>query len=157
MRDRDQVVMVGSMATNKTVDRQTETESQSWVLSAAQSYKGAQGLVYVPGVSAETFGTRGLWLGTVVLAAGGRTKSHVHTEHESALYMATGEQVEVWTGDRLGHCEQMHPGDYLYVPPGLLHVAVNRTRVDALFVVARTDPHEHESVTLRPEFDHLVD
>jgi len=47
-------------------------------------------------------------------------------------------------------------GDYLYVPAGVPHVAVNRSETAAFFVGARTDPHEQESVVLRPELDELV-
>jgi uncharacterized RmlC-like cupin family protein len=35
-------------------------------------------------------------------------------------------------------------------------VAVNRSEMPAFFVGARTDPHEQESVVLRPELDELV-
>jgi uncharacterized RmlC-like cupin family protein len=55
------------------------------VVRAGQAYEGKQGPNYTPGVSAETVGSLGLWLGSVTLpAAGGRTKAHVHDGHESA-------------------------------------------------------------------------
>ena len=123
------------------------------VVSAAPAYAGKQGLDYSPGVSAETVEARALWLGTVVLPPGGRTNAHIHESHESAFYMVSGDTVEVWTGDRLQHREVMRPGDYLYIPPGLAHVAVNRSETAAFFVGARTDPNEQESVVLRPELD----
>jgi uncharacterized RmlC-like cupin family protein len=49
-----------------------------------------------------------------------------------------------------------HPGDYLYIPAGVAHVAVNRTAMPAVFVGARTDPNEQESVVLRPDLDARV-
>ena len=55
------------------------------VVPAGESYRGKQGPAYTPGVSAETVGSLGLWLGSVVLPPGGRTKAHVHESHESAL------------------------------------------------------------------------
>ncbi len=97
-----------------------------------------------------------MWLGTVVLPSGGRTTCHVHDLHESALYMVEGDEVELWTGDRLENREVVHPGDYLFVPPGLPHVAINRTGSDALFVAARTDPDEQETVRCLPELDSLI-
>ena len=87
---------------------------------------------------------------------GGRTKAHVHENHESAFYMMSGDEVELWTGDELEHREVARPGDYLYVPAGVPHVAVNRSESPAVFVGARTDPNEQESVVMRPDLDARV-
>ncbi len=49
-------------------------------------YRGKQGLNYTPGVSAETVGSRAIWLGTVTLPPrGGRTRAHLHESHETVL------------------------------------------------------------------------
>ena len=87
---------------------------------------------------------------------GGRTKAHVHENHESAFYMMSGDEVELCTGDELEHREVARPGDYLYVPAGVPHVAVNRSESPAVFVGARTDPNEQESVVMRPDLDARV-
>ena len=87
---------------------------------------------------------------------GGRTKAHVHENHESAFYMMSGDEVEFCTGDELEHREVARPGDYLYVPAGVPHVAVNRSESPAVFVGARTDPNEQESVVMRPDLDARV-
>ena len=126
------------------------------VVPAGQSYVGKQGLTYSPGVSAETVGSEGLWLGSVPVPPGARTKAHIHEHHESGFYMVSGDEVELWTGDDLQHRELAHKGDYLYIPAGVPHVAVNRSSEPALFVGARTDPHEQESVVMRPDLDALV-
>lgn len=126
------------------------------VVRAAPAYAGKQGLNYSPGVSAGTVDSQALWLGSVELPPGGRTNAHVHESHESAFYMVGGDTVEVWTGERLEQREEMAPGDYLYIRPGLAHVAVNRSETPAFFVGARTDPNEQESVVLRPELDKLI-
>src|ERR687894_3229219 len=124
------------------------------VVRAGQSYEGKQGPNYTPGISAETVGARALWLGSVTLPPrGGRTKAHVHENHESAFYFVSGDEVELYTGDQLEHREVARPGDYLYIPAGVPHVAVNRSDVPAVFVGARTDPNEQESVIMRPELD----
>ena len=74
------------------------------VVHAGEPYRGRQKLDYAPGVSAETVGSQALWLGSVTLPPnGGRTKAHLHENHESALYMVSGEEVEVYTGERLEH------------------------------------------------------
>ncbi len=110
------------------------------VVPAGRSYAGEQGLDYTPGVSAQTVGSAGLWVGTVVIPPGGRTRAHVHDHHESAFFLAVA-----------------RPGDYLYIPPGVPHVAVNRSQdTPAVFVGARTDPNEQESVVMRPGLDARV-
>ena len=127
------------------------------VVHAGASYEGKQGPAYTPGVSAETAGAQKLWLGSVTLPPGGRTKAHVHEGHESAFYCVSGEAVELCTGDRLEHREPARAGDYLYIPAGVPHVAVNRSETaPAVFVGARTDPNEQESVVMRPDLEALV-
>ena len=61
------------------------------------------------------------------------------------LLMYSGEELEVK--------EICRPGDFLYIPAGLPHVAVNRSQTPAFVVAARTDPNEQESVVLRPDLD----
>jgi len=135
--------------------RSTEATRGS-VVRAGDRYRGKQGLDYTPGVSAETVGAQALWLGSVTLPPGGRTRAHIHEQHESAFYMVSGDEAELWTGEELQHRDLAHPGDYLYIPAGVPHVAVNRTTTPAVFVGARTDPNEQESVVLRPELDARV-
>ena len=127
------------------------------VVRAGERYEGRQGPDYTPGVSAESVGSRALWLGSVTLPpAGGRTKAHLHENHESAFYMISGGEVEVYTGEHLEHRDVAHAGDYFYFPAGVPHVAVNRGETPAVFVGARTDPNEQESVVMRPELNEKV-
>src|SRR5215831_17831171 len=124
------------------------------VVPSGTSYAGKQGPNYTPGISAQTVGAERLWLGSVVLPPGGRTRAHVHEHHESAFYMLSGEEAELWTGERLQVCALAHPGDFLYIPAGVTHVAVNRSAtIPAVFVGARSDPNEQESVILQPDLD----
>jgi len=137
--------------------KSARTENLGGVVRGGELYRGKQGLDYTPGVSAETVGSRALWLGSVTLPpAGGRTKAHIHEQHESAFYMISGEEVDVYTGEQLEHREVAHAGDYLYFPAGVPHVVVNRSEAPAVFVGARTDPNEQESVVMRPELDEKV-
>ena len=127
------------------------------VVRAGESYQGKQGPNYTPGISAGSVGSRALWLGSVTLPPrGGRTKAHIHENHESAFYMLSGDEVELWTGEQLEYREVARAGDYLYIPAGVPHVAVNRGETPAVFVGARTDPNEQESVVMRPELDAKV-
>ncbi len=127
------------------------------VVRAGESYEGKQGPNYTPGISAETVGALRLWLGSVTLPPhGGRTRAHIHENHESAFYLVSGSEVELYSGDHLQHREVAYPGDYLYIPAGVAHVAVNRGELPAVFVGARTDPNEQESVVMRPDLDESV-
>ena len=130
--------------------------SKGCVLKAAPGYKAEQGSHYAPGISAETVDSRALWFGMVSLASGQRTKAHMHERHETAFYFLSGEEVELWTGDRLQHCETAHPGDYIFIPAGVPHVAVNRGSAPAVFVGARNEPTAQGNVIMHPELDAAV-
>lgn len=70
--------------------------------------------------------------------------------------MTAGKEIEIWSGGKLERCEQVRLGDYLFIPAGVPHVAVNRSTEDAEFIGARTDPAANKSVVLRPELDDMV-
>ncbi len=62
------------------------------VVRAGESYHGKQGLDYTPGVSTQSVGSQAIWLGSVTLPPhGGRTKAHLHENHETALYLISAE------------------------------------------------------------------
>jgi uncharacterized RmlC-like cupin family protein len=126
------------------------------VVRGGEPYRSEQGTVYAPGVSAETVDAQAVFLGIVTLAPGHRTKAHVHERHESAFYLLSGEEVELWSGERLEHREVARPGDYLYVPADVAHVAVNRGATPAVFVGVRNEPTAQESLLMRPELDARV-
>ena len=127
------------------------------VVRAGEAYHGKQGLDYTPGVSAQSVGSQGIWLGSVTVPPhGGRTKAHLHENHETALYLISADEVELWTGEQLEHREIARAGDYIYIPAGVPHVAVNRTETPMAFIAARTDPNEQESVLMRPDLEAKV-
>jgi uncharacterized RmlC-like cupin family protein len=123
---------------------------------SGSGYRAEQGSDYQPGISAETVGSKTIWLGIITLGPGRRTKAHVHEHHETALYMMSGDELEIWTGDQLQHCEKVHPGDYIYIPAGVLHVAVNRGATPSVFVGSRNEATAQESVVMRPDMDARV-
>ena len=126
------------------------------VIRSAETYEGKQGPSYAGGVSAESVGAQAIWLGMVTMAPGSRTKAHYHADHETAFYVLSGE-CDLWYGDALAEHEVARAGDYLYIPAGVPHVAVNRSRTEAFVVVGgRTDPNEQESVVLLPALDDTV-
>lgn len=127
------------------------------VVRGGQPFRSAQGTVYAPGISGETVGSRSLFLGIVTLPPGERTRAHVHERHESAFYVLSGNDIELLSGEHLEHRQVAQQGDYLFIPPNVAHVAVNRsTTQPAVFVGARNEPSAMESVRMRPELDAAV-
>ena len=126
------------------------------VVRGGARYRADQGTDYEPGVSAESVGATMMWLGMITLPPGQRTKAHAHEFHESAFLMTSGDEVEVWTGERLQNCDVVRPGDYLFIPKNVLHVAVNRGKVPAVFIGARNEATAQESVVMYPEMDDVV-
>lgn len=126
------------------------------VIRPSDSYEGKQGPRYTAGVSAESAGATGIWLGAITIAPGARTKAHFHERHETAIHVLRGE-VEMWSGPDLAVHQLVRAGDYLYIPAGVSHVAANRSLTEpATAILARTDPNEQESVVLQPELDSRV-
>jgi uncharacterized RmlC-like cupin family protein len=133
-----------------------QTAASCRVIRSVASYQGKQGPTYAGGISAETVGAQAIWLGMIRMPPGARTKAHFHEQHETAMYVVSGE-ADLWYGEDLSQHEIVRAGDYLYIPAGVSHVAVNRSQTEPMVVVgARTDPNEQESVVLQPESDALV-
>lgn len=116
---------------------------------------GKQGVRYIPGVSAQSAGARGICAQVITIPPGGRAKAHLHQAHETVIYQLQG-TVVTWWGEELKERTVVSAGDFLYIPAGLPHLPVNESETEhALALVARTDPNEQESVVLLPELDHL--
>jgi len=130
--------------------------SKGHVVRGGGGHRAEQGSDYEPGVSAETTGSKSIWLGVISLPPGGRTRAHVHEHHETALYMLSGGEMELWTGDQLQYRDVVRPGDYIFIPADVLHVAVNRCAKPAVFIGSRNEATALESVVLRPDMDAKV-
>ena len=105
-----------------------------------------QGLPYFLGVSKDTAGTRGLSMHMVVIPPGARSAPHSHRAYETAIYVLEG-RVETRYGDGLAESIVSEPGDFLFIPPGVPHEAINLSATEpARAIVARNDPAEQENV-----------
>ncbi len=132
------------------------THSRCKVISGNQAFEGKQGLSYFTGISAKSAGSRGLCMHQVTLPPGSRGKAHLHDDHETAIYVLSG-NVIMWYGDQLEESMHASAGDFMYIPAGVPHLPVNASDTEPYSgLVARTDPNEQESVVLRPELDDLV-
>jgi uncharacterized RmlC-like cupin family protein len=116
-------------------------------------YAGKQGFSYFTGISSETAGSRALCMHLLTVPPGGRARAHLHENHETAIYVLSGE-VKMWYGEGLREHLVCRPGDFVYIPAGVPHLPANLSKTEpCIAVVARTDPNEQESVVLLPELD----
>jgi uncharacterized RmlC-like cupin family protein len=121
----------------------------------ATTYAGQQGFSYVEGISREAMGSRGICMHLLTIPPGGRAKAHKHATHETAIYVLSGVTAMAW-GERLEHRMEIGAGEMLYIPADMPHLPWNPGPEPATAVIARTDPHEQESVVLLPELEALV-
>ena len=126
------------------------------IIHSKDTYEGKQGLTYFAGISAESAGARGICLHLLTFPPGGRAQAHLHENHETAIYVLSGE-AEMWYGDKLQERAIASAGDFVYIPAGMPHLPGNCSQTEpCLALIARTDPNEQESVVLLPELDELL-
>ncbi|MCC7121993.1 MAG: cupin domain-containing protein [Gammaproteobacteria bacterium] len=105
-----------------------------------------QQLPYFVGISGRTAQATGLSMHVVVIPPGARAQPHRHLGYETGLYVLSGRVLTRW-GDRLEHETISEAGDFLFVPPGIPHEAVNLSATEpARAVVARNHPGEQDLV-----------
>ena len=93
-------------------------------------------MVRQAGIAPEPCGSRGLWLG-YVSSPPGPSGAHHHGDAESAIYMLSGRARFRW-GAQLEHERIAGPGDFVYVPPNVVHAEENMSQDEpVVFVVSR--------------------
>ena len=75
--------------------RTTEKAATCRVVRRGETYAGRQGFGYFAGISRESAGSTGICLHLLEIPPGGRAKAHLHENHETALYVLSGEG-EMW-------------------------------------------------------------
>lgn len=105
-----------------------------------------QRLPYFIGISGQTVGATGLSMHVVVIPPGARAAPHKHIGYETGIYVLAGRVCTRW-GDALEHEVVSEAGDFLFVPPGVPHEAINLSSTEpARAVIARNDPAEQDKV-----------
>ena len=86
-----------------------------------------------------------------VVPPGAAATPHKHDGHETAIYVLRG-RAGMDYGDRLEHRIEAGAGDFVYIAAGVPHRPFNLSDTEPVeYLVARTDPHQEESVVLLPE------
>jgi uncharacterized RmlC-like cupin family protein len=93
-------------------------------------------------VDAATAGARNLWVGYVTMDPGARSGAHHHGDSESVIYMIRG-RARFPFGDRLQDVVEAGPGDFIYVPPHLIHQEINASDSESIEMVVTRDSQEN--------------
>ncbi|MEF7616263.1 cupin domain-containing protein [Aquincola sp. MAHUQ-54] len=105
-----------------------------------------QRLPYFVGISGQTVGATGLSMHLVVIPPGARAEPHVHIGYETGIYVLEGTVRTRW-GHELEHDVVSRPGEFLFIPAGVPHEAINLSADEpARAVVARNHPAEQDLV-----------
>ena len=115
-------------------------------LRPASEVMTRQRLPYFVGISGATVGATGLSMHLVVIPPGARAEPHVHVGYETGIYVLEGSVLTRW-GRALENEVVSQAGDFLFVPPGVAHEAINLSATaPARAVVARNHPAEQDLV-----------
>jgi uncharacterized RmlC-like cupin family protein len=89
-------------------------------------------------IAQSTVGAQKIWLGYVELGPGLISAVHHHGEAESGIYIISGD-ARFYTGERLEDSHEAHTGDFVWVPPNMIHVEMNVSQTEPVrMVVARS-------------------
>ena len=87
---------------------------------------------------AKTVGAEHLWVGHVHVGEGVRSGPHHHGELESVIYVIAG-NARFRFGDNLENTVEATVGDFVFVPPYLVHQEINASEDEPVdMVVARS-------------------
>jgi uncharacterized RmlC-like cupin family protein len=82
------------------------------------------GMNRAEGCGAKTVGAEHIWVGHVHMDDGVRSGPHHHGEVESVIYIIDG-KARFRFGDRLENTVEAEAGDFIFVPPYLVHQEIN--------------------------------
>ena len=105
------------------------------------------GMRRLAAIAADTVGSRNLWVGRVTLAPGARSGAHHHGDCESVIYMLRG-RARFPFGDRLQEMVEAGPGDFIYVPPRLIHQEINASDTESIEMIVTRDSQDNVVVNV---------
>ena len=90
------------------------------------------------GCGAKTVGATSIWVGHVHVDKGVRSGPHHHGEVESVIYIIDG-KARFRFGDKLENTVEAEAGDFVFVPPYLVHQEINASGdVSVNMIVSRS-------------------
>lgn len=107
------------------------------------------GMQRVAAVSAAT-SSHSIWMGEVVTEPGFASGAHHHGDVESAIYVLSGTYRFRW-GAQLEHSAEGSAGDFILVPPHVVHQEINTSNTERLvFILARAS---QENIVVNVDLD----
>ncbi|MBV9388146.1 MAG: cupin domain-containing protein [Chroococcidiopsidaceae cyanobacterium CP_BM_ER_R8_30] len=82
------------------------------------------GMLRMAAISRELAGSEGLWGGVTVVEPNTVSAIHHHGELETIIYVVSGQGRLRW-GDNMEFEQDVEPGDFIFVPPFVLHQEIN--------------------------------
>ena len=82
------------------------------------------GLLRLEAISAKRAGSQWIWMGYSLLQPGLVTGVHHHGDSETALFVLSG-RGRWWVGEDLDQAREAGPGDFVFIPPNVVHYEEN--------------------------------
>ena len=82
----------------------------------------------------------------VMIPPGAKSEPHYHVGYETGIYVLEGKVLTRW-GAKLENEVISEAGEFLFIPPGVPHEAINLSTTEAArAVVARNHPAEQDQI-----------
>ncbi|MGH9102289.1 MAG: cupin domain-containing protein [Acidimicrobiales bacterium] len=111
------------------------------------------GLKRFEAVSSRLSESKELWMGLSVLPVGARTGVHHHGDSETALYVLRG-VGRWWVGDDLDDPREAHAGDFVFIPPNVVHWEENGSPTEPVEMIVARSTQDAIVVNLDREIPH---
>ena len=105
------------------------------------------GMFRAEGIGALTVGAQGLWVGHVTVSRGVRSGAHHHGALESAIYIISG-RARFRYGDRLENVVEAETGDFIFVPPFIVHQEINGSDENPVHMIVCRSSQENVVVNV---------
>jgi uncharacterized RmlC-like cupin family protein len=97
------------------------------------------GLAFLTGVGGDRAPSQRLWFGRAGNAPGSRSLPHHHGEAETGAYLLSG-RARIYFGDRFADYVDLTTGDFMFVPPQLVHLEANMSTIEEAWWIACRTP-----------------
>lgn len=105
------------------------------------------GMTRMTAIAAATVGAKNLWVGRVTLEPGAKSGAQHHGDCESVICVTAG-RIRFRFGERLEHSAEAGPGDYVYVPPNVVHQEINLSESEGIDSIVVRDSQENVVVNV---------
>jgi uncharacterized RmlC-like cupin family protein len=105
------------------------------------------GMHRAEGCGAKTVGAQSIWVGHVHMDEGVRSGPHHHGEVESVIYLIKG-RARFRFGEKLENVVEAEAGDFVFVPPYLVHQEINADSNDGIDMIVSRSSQENVVVNV---------